>query len=151
MPPRAKRVVRSQTHCLVTSIRAAAYAESVSRHIWRGYIDIITDPLYHFGFGLSYTSFACSGVYGPQTEVGSDGTVVVSTVVENNGRVAGDEGIQFYVKDREARVTSSVMELVDFKIVNRSNGGKRRPGKCHNCVSRVPAISVQTQGKNGDE
>ncbi len=89
-----------------------------------GYTDIPSDPLYHFGYGMSYTEFAYPGAGLSGREVPSDGAVSVTAVVENVGDVTGDEVVQFYIRDREARVTRPAMELVGFQRVTLAPGEK---------------------------
>ncbi len=89
-----------------------------------GYTDIPSDPLYHFGYGLSYTDFAYPRAEISSEEVPSDGSATLTAVVENIGDVTGDEVVQFYIRDREARVTRPVMELVGFTRVTLAPGDK---------------------------
>lgn len=75
------------------------------------YVDIEFQPLYHFGFGLSYTTFSYSDL---KTRVEPDGNVNVQATVTNTGKVAGDEVAQLYVTDMYGSVKTRVMELKDF-------------------------------------
>ena len=74
-------------------------------------------PLYPFGHGLSYTTFAY-GVLGlSQATVAPGEAVEVTVSVENTGERAGDEVVQLYLKDREASVPVPLQQLVGFKRV----------------------------------
>src|SRR6266436_7294099 len=55
------------------------------------------EPLYPFGYGLSYTSFRYSNASVDQGKVSADGTATVSVEVANRGAMAGDEVVQLYV------------------------------------------------------
>ena len=81
------------------------------------YIDEPNDPLFPFGYGLSYTSFAYSDliVHTPLVEAGR--TLVVSAVVTNTGSRAGTEVVQLYVRDCVGSITRPVKELKGFQRV----------------------------------
>ncbi|WP_282037468.1 beta-glucosidase BglX [Saccharicrinis aurantiacus] len=78
---------------------------------WSHYIDESNDPLYPFGFGLSYTSFEYSNL-----KAKVDGDVVkVSITVKNTGKVAGQEVAQLYIHDKAASVARPIKELKGFE------------------------------------
>ncbi len=80
----------------------------------RGYLFDDKTPLFSFGHGLSYTTFAYSDLK-VTPEVGGIGTTAkVSVQVTNTGTRAGDEVVQLYIHDRLASVTRPIMELKDF-------------------------------------
>ncbi len=56
------------------------------------------EPLWPFGYGLSYTSFAYSGLTLPEDPINANDPVDASVTVTNNGKVAGDEVVQLYLK-----------------------------------------------------
>ncbi len=91
----------------------------------RGYLFESTDPLYPFGYGLSYTSFDVGAPRLTKSTIGRDETVRVSVDVANTGRRAGDEVVQLYVRDDEATVTRPVLELKHFQRVTLQPGEKR--------------------------
>ena len=75
------------------------------------YIDCSNDPLYPFGYGLSYTSFAYSAM-----DVKVDGASVTVTVqVANTGTYDGEEVVQLYIRDKVGTVTRPVKELKGFR------------------------------------
>jgi beta-glucosidase len=74
------------------------------------------DPLYPFGHGLSYTTFAYSDLEVPES-VPAGKPVNVSVTVANTGARAGDEVVQVYVSDREASVPVPIRKLVGFKRI----------------------------------
>jgi len=84
-------------------------------------------PLYPFGHGLSYTTFAWSDarVDGP-AEFGTDGSVPVSVTVRNTGAVEGTEVVQLYLHDPVAQVTRPVTRLIGYARVPLAPGEARR-------------------------
>ena len=77
----------------------------------RGYLFDSNQPLYPFGFGLSYTRFTISEPRLARATIGVGDKVQVDVDVANTGRLAGDEVVQLYVRDDEASVTRPVLEL----------------------------------------
>ena len=93
------------------------YGHKVSggRSHWHGeYVDGATSPLYPFGHGLSYTTFALVDPAVLTPTAGPDDTVTVSVSITNSGQLAGEEVIQVYVRDLHASVTRPVLELKSF-------------------------------------
>ena len=81
-------------------------------------------PLYPFGHGLSYTTFGYSGLKAPaKVEAGKD--VVVSAVVQNTGKTAGDEVVQLYVTNPSAKVPAPIRSLAGVQRINLKPGEKR--------------------------
>ncbi len=74
-------------------------------------------PLFPFGFGLSYTTFAYSDLRITPAEMKANGKAVVTCTVTNTGSVAGDEVVQLYLRDLLASVTRPVIELRGFRRV----------------------------------
>jgi beta-glucosidase len=83
------------------------------------------DPLYPFGFGLSYTSFAYSEPKLSANEMGRDGSVQVSTTVTNSGQRAGVEVAQLYVRDLVGSLTRPIKELKGFQKIELQPGESR--------------------------
>jgi beta-glucosidase len=91
----------------------------------RGYIDGSTKPLYPFGFGLSYTTFAISEPRLAKGTIGVGESTKVEVDVTNTGKLAGDEVVQIYIRDDVSSVTRPVLELKAFKRVTLQPGEKR--------------------------
>lgn len=89
------------------------------------YLDVPFTPLYPFGYGLSYTSFALSNLSLSSDSIPVDGRLKVSVQVENSGRRAGDEVVQLYIRDLAASVTRPVRELKGFERVSLAPGEER--------------------------
>jgi beta-glucosidase len=88
------------------------------------YIDAGFTPLYPFGYGLSYTSFAYANLQLDKEVYGKDETIKVSFELANKGEVAGDEIAQVYVRDLAGSVSRPVKELKGFKRVSLEQGEK---------------------------
>ena len=99
------------------------YDEKPTAH--RGYLFGTTEPLYPFGWGLSYSSFELGTPTLSSTSVGADGSIQVSVEVRNNSKVAGDETIQLYVHGKVSSTTRPVKELKGFQRVTLKPGEKR--------------------------
>ncbi len=100
---------------------------SGGRTHWQGdYIDESTKPLYAFGHGLSYTTFAYSDLHVDKTEVAANDILQVSLTLTNTGNHAGDEVVQLYIRDCVSSVTRPIKELKGFKRVTlQPNESKR--------------------------
>lgn len=96
------------------------YNQKPSAH--RGYHFDSAEPLFPFGFGLSYTKFEIGEPKLSSTRIGVDGTVKVSVDVRNTGAVAGDEVVQVYVRDVASSITRPVKELKAFRRVSLQPG-----------------------------
>jgi beta-glucosidase len=82
------------------------------------------DPLYPFGFGLSYTSFSYDNLLIPD-QIESNEKLKISVDVENSGDMAGDEVVQVYVKDVSASVRVPRHSLQAFERITLQPGEKR--------------------------
>ena len=91
-----------------------------------GYVDQTSEPLFCFGHGLSYTSFVLSDFAAEETEVPTDGKIVVHCQVENTGDREGDEVVQLYTRTRGAHVVRPVKQLAGFVRVPLKAGEKKR-------------------------
>ena len=92
---------------------------------WSHYTDVSNDPLYPFGFGLSYTSFTYSEPKLSAAEIDANGQLQVSVTVTNSGQRAGTEIVQLYVRDLVGSVTRPVKELKGFERVGLAPGQAR--------------------------
>jgi len=91
----------------------------------RGYLDGTTQPLFPFGFGLSYTRFEISAPRPAKAAIRADETVRVDVDVRNVGDRPGDEVVQLYIRDDVSSVTRPVLELKGFRRVTLSPGESR--------------------------
>jgi beta-glucosidase len=91
----------------------------------RGYLFDTTDPLYPFGFGLSYTTFDLSAPRLAATRIGTGGKTTVSVDVRNTGAREGDEVVQLYIRDKVSSVTRPIKELKGFQRVTLKPGETR--------------------------
>ena len=86
------------------------------------YLDLTGQPLFPFGFGLSYARFEYSGLVIDPATPSNAGTVRVRCTVKNVSPVSGDEVVQLYVRDVLASVARPVMELEGFQRVHLGPG-----------------------------
>lgn len=89
-------------------------------------LDAGYEPLFPFGFGLSYTQFAYSDVEIDRVEMGSKDRMNVSVLVTNTGSRKGTEIVQLYIRDRVASVTRPVRELKAFSRHELASGESAR-------------------------
>ena len=90
------------------------------------YHDVDIGPLYPFGHGLSYASFAYADLAMDHATIGVGGEVAISLSVTNTGKVAADEVVQLYMRDPVASVARPVKELRGFVRVALKPGETRR-------------------------
>ena len=88
----------------------------------REYLGTTTDPLFPFGWGLSYTTFKYSNLRVTPDTVGPEGSTKVLVDVTNTGQRAGDEVVQLYIRDEVSSVTRPVKELRGFQRVGLNPG-----------------------------
>ena len=99
----------------------------------RTYLYFKGEPLYPFGYGLSYTTFEYSNLKTSLPALDRAGSVVVSVDVQNTGARAGDEVVQLYVKHLDSVVSRPNEELKGFKRVTL------QPGEKQTVVLQLPA------------
>jgi len=88
----------------------------------RGYLFTSKEPLFPFGFGLSYTTFEYANLQVSPAQIKREEQTKVSVAVRNTGKRAGDEIVQLYIRDLVSSVTRPVMELKDFKRISLAPG-----------------------------
>lgn len=81
------------------------------------YLDVDNDPLYPFGYGLSYTTFEYSDVKLSSASIDAKGELTASVTVTNKGKADGAEVVQLYIRDLVGSVTRPVKELKGFEKV----------------------------------
>lgn len=88
----------------------------------RGYLDDDISPLFPFGYGLSYTTFAFSNLRLEKSSIGVAESTTVFVDVKNTGSRRGDEVVQLYIRDIVSSVTRPVKELKGFKRITLEPG-----------------------------
>ncbi len=83
----------------------------------REYLGSTTEPLYPFGWGLSYSTFKYDTPRVTPETIGPEGTAHVSVKVTNTSKVRGDEVVQLYIRDEISSVTRPVKELRGFRRI----------------------------------
>lgn len=106
------------------------------------YYDLSGEPLYPFGFGLSYTTFEISGLELNQSAYSANDTIVAKVNVKNTGSKAGSEVVQLYVKDLLASVSRPVIEMKGFKKVYL------KPGESKQISIEVPVRELKFLEEN---
>jgi len=96
------------------------YNQKPSAH--RGYHFESAEPLFPFGYGLSYTTFDIGTPRLSPSRIAPNDTVTVSVDVRNTGAVAGDEVVQLYVRDVASAITRPVKELKGFRRITLQPG-----------------------------
>ena len=81
------------------------------------YLDVDNDPLYPFGYGLSYTTFQYSDITLSAPIVGQDGSVTAKVTITNTGKRDGAEVVQLYIRDLVGSITRPVKELKGFEKI----------------------------------
>lgn len=89
------------------------------------YLDVSNDPLYPFGYGLSYTQFSYSDVKLSSANLDQNGEITASVTVTNTGKVEGKEVVQLYIRDIVGSVTRPVKELKGFEKISLKAGESR--------------------------
>jgi beta-glucosidase len=90
----------------------------VSNKYTSKYLDESNDPLYPFGYGLSYTTFVYGDIALSSAEMSGTDSLTVSCEVTNRGKLAGEEVVQLYIRDLVGSVTRPVKELKGFQKIS---------------------------------
>ena len=91
----------------------------------RGYLGSTTQPLFPFGWGLSYTTFKYANLHLNPATIGTSGETKASVDVSNTGKVHGDEVVQLYIRDEVSSVTRPIKELRGFRRITLEPGETR--------------------------
>ena len=102
----------------------------------RTYMYLKGEPLYPFGYGLSYTTFNYSNLKTSTETLNKDGTVTVSVDLQNSGKIPGEEVVQLYVKHLQSKVERPVKELRGFRRI------ALQPGETKTVTLSLPAKSL---------
>jgi beta-glucosidase len=89
------------------------------------YLDIQNEPLYPFGYGLSYTTFSYGDIHLSKTELKGNEKLTVYLTLANTGKYAGEEVVQLYIQDPAASISRPVKELKNFIKVKLQPGEKK--------------------------
>ena len=89
------------------------------------YIDVRNDPLYPFGYGMSYTTFEYGKPRLSATTMKADGSITLTVNVRNSGNRDGDEVVQLYIHDMVATIARPVKELKGFERISLKAGESR--------------------------
>ncbi|WP_291869591.1 beta-glucosidase BglX [Maribacter sp.] len=95
---------------------------------WSHYIDESNEPLYEFGYGLSYTSFRYSNLKLSKSTFKNGEKIILSCTLTNTGKIEGKEVVQLYIQDKFASITRPVKELKGFKIISLKPGESKEVG-----------------------
>lgn len=89
------------------------------------YLDIPNEPVYPFGYGLSYTTFIYGDIKLNKTQLRGDEKLIATVTVTNSGKLAGEEVVQLYIQDPVASVSRPVKELKNFRKIMLKPGEKK--------------------------
>ena len=95
--------------------------ETASNYV-SAYTDLKNSPRFPFGFGLSYTTFEYSDLKLSKNKIKSTESIAVSLNVKNSGKVAGEEVVQLYLRDKVGSVVRPIIELKDFQKIKLNAG-----------------------------
>ena len=97
----------------------------------------LSDPLFSFGYGLTYTTFKYGKVLTDKRVYARNDTIRISITLSNTGALVGKETVQLYFNDPRASVTRPVLELLNFSKV------KLNPGQSHEVVFKVTSEQLE--------
>jgi beta-glucosidase len=90
------------------------------------YLDIPNEPLYPFGFGLSYTNFSYSPITLSANQLSPGKTITASVTITNNGKYDGMETVQLYLRDMVGSIARPLKEQKGFKQI-QLRAGESKP------------------------
>ncbi len=90
------------------------------------YLDVSNDPVYPFGFGLSYTNFTYSTVELNRSSIKPTENLTATVTVTNTGAIAGKEVVQLYIRDMVGSITRPVKELKGFQKIELKAGESKK-------------------------
>jgi beta-glucosidase len=109
------------------------------------YLDAGKDPLFPFGYGLSYTTFQYSDLKLSSDEIGKDDSLIASCVITNTGTVEGSEIAQLYIRDWVGSITRPVKELKAFDKISL------KPGESRTVLFRLTANDLKFWNNNDQQ
>nr|WP_315166307.1 glycoside hydrolase family 3 N-terminal domain-containing protein [uncultured Flavobacterium sp.] len=86
------------------------------------YTDLKNSPKFPFGYGLSYTTFDYSDLKLSKSKIKKTDVIEVSATITNSGKVAGEEVVQLYLRDKVGSVVRPIIELKDFQKIKLNAG-----------------------------
>lgn len=89
------------------------------------YLDVPNEPLFPFGFGLSYTTFEYGDIRLNKTSLKGEDTLMASITITNTGKKAGEEVVQLYLRDPVASISRPVKELKNCRKILLNPGEKK--------------------------
>ena len=108
------------------------------------YLEVRNDPLYPFGYGLTYTTFSYSDLSLSSATMQADGSVEASIMVKNTGQREGDEVVQLYIHQQASSIARPVKELRGFQRIHLKAGEERRVTFC---IDREHLQYLNSQGE----
>jgi len=102
-------------------------------------------PLFPFGYGLSYTQFSYTNLQLPSS-INAGDKLKLTVTVQNTGKVAGDEVVQLYVKDQTASVPVPICALQGFKRIHL-NPGEQRDVEFELTPRQLAVIQIQSDNE----
>ena len=86
------------------------------------YLDVRNEPLYPFGYGLSYTTFEYSDIALSSNQMTADGSITASVTIKNTGNYDADEVVQLYIRDVVGSISRPMKELKGFQRIHLKAG-----------------------------
>jgi len=111
-------------------------------HYTSKYLDVPNEPLFPFGFGLTYGHFSYANLRVPQAGVGEGDTIAVRVDVHNAGERAADETVFLFTRNKRASVARPLLELKGFGKIHLE------PGKSGTVTLMLPAAELRFLGED---